>query len=431
VPEEEVKDIDSEETRDNIGIEKIAMDELAVRVTATLKEALKFKAVVPFSVELKNMGVRQLQNVKLKSLVGQGLKFVDNEANTRAGWTVDKEGAISLTGKEELAAGANRTIPLQLQVQEVATPKENSWTNSLEVVSYVDAANPRELIEGTGKSAKRIAVRDLSVKLTADQSKPIAFGELVRFEAQVTNEGNTTLDNIELKGIQGKGLRFVENDVNTRAGWSQGKEDQLNLVSADPLLPGAIRTIPLVMQLVEVEEADELTYQQSVEAVRFRDPAVPEEEVKDIDSEETQDNIGIEKIVTDELAVRVTAKLRETLKYKAVVPFSVELNNMGVRQLQNVKLKSLVDSGLKFVDSQENADAGWVQAADGSINLTSVRELVPGAVRSIPLQLQVLEIATPNVKSWTNSLEVVSFEDTANPKKRIQKQAGLKSKKAN
>jgi len=214
VPDQEVKDADGEETGDNIGIERIAVDELAVRVTANLKEAVRYKSVVPFSVDLTNLGVRQLQNVKLKSLIGDGLKFVDNEANTRAGWTLDK-----------------------------ATPKESSWTNSLEVVSYIDAANSRELIVGTGRAAKKIAVRDLSVKLMADQSKPIAFGELVRFESQVKNEGNTPLDNIELEGIQGKGLRFLQNETNTKAGWSQGKEGQLNLLSAEPLLPGAIQKL--------------------------------------------------------------------------------------------------------------------------------------------------------------------------------------------
>ena len=83
--------------------------------------------------------------------------------------------------------------------------------------------------------------------------------------------------------------------------------------------------------------------------------------------------------------------------------------------MTNVLLQNLYGEGLGYVANAANVAAGWVEEAQGDLSLLITETIQPSDTLIVCLEMTVNPISVPTSESWLQNVEIVRFEDPAEP----------------
>jgi uncharacterized repeat protein (TIGR01451 family) len=284
-----------------------------------------------------------------------------------------------------------------------------------------------------------IEIVDLALTKVLVTQPPYAYGQVLDFDIEITNQGNIDMYAIEINDYLPIGYDFASvttNDPN----WSMVSPGVLLYDDiAGPLAPTQSITVPLQLILLQTsggtndwDNYAELGYYEDVDGV--------DKSGEDVDS--TPDSIdGNDNpvVVGDpddnniygggplagededdhdpagpdifDLALRKTLDIANTnAVYGGIATFNIEVFNQGNEEATNITVTDAIPCGFTF-DGGAVANAGWIyDLSTNTVTNTIASVLAPGTSQLLPLELTL--VPCTNTGAFTNFAEISQADDT-------------------
>ena len=134
-----------------------------------------------------------------------------------------------------------------------------------------------------------VYVCDIAATIDTDDLGPFTYGDEVKFNVTVHNQGNSDITNISVQTLFAEGLEYLDNPTNNTAGWSLDNNGLLNLVLNNNLSVGEIDTTCLFMKVIPDHVSNDMSWTLTTEIVEFQDPIIGGVSKEDIDSSPDDD----------------------------------------------------------------------------------------------------------------------------------------------
>jgi len=476
-----------EDDHDPAGIE---IFDLAQRKTTVAAGPFRYGDVVKFTYEVFNQGSVQASSVKVKDFIPCGLRYI-NASNNTLGWAFDAvsgDAVITLPGA--IVPGASVTVDIFLQVIPCIANSNTAWTNIGEITSAnsddpdspptdIDSTpdndpdndpggepdspnddeitgdpnnpnNPDAPQDEDDHDPQRIEVVDLALNKKLITAGPYKYGQIIDFNIEVFNQGNVTLNNIEVVDYLSEGFDY---DPSINPGWS-GTAPQIYTIIAGPLAPEASTIVTVRLKLVQTNGGGKI-YTNGAEISGMDDndgdprdnddadstpddnpdndnPVTPgdpnDDEITESpndpntpgdDDEDDSDPAG-PKIF--DLALRkVQLTAGASFSYGQTVMYGIQVYNQGNVDARDIRIVDTLPCGLEFLPtSAVNIAAGWVyNPATREVRATYSNILVAGTNTQLSLDVKVVACYSNVNNAWTNYAEIEGANDndpnTPNP----------------
>ena len=281
---------------DNTASADVVVPEIIPDKTANITNP-NFGDKVDYTVTVTNDGIGDANNVVVKDILGEGLKFVSATGN----YSFD-EATRTVTWIVDLAKGESRTF----------------YVNAI-VSGYGNVTN--SLVVGNKTTDVNVTVPEINPDKTANITNP-NFGDKVDYTVTVTNDGIGDANNVVVKDILGEGLKFVSATGN---------------YSFDE----ATRTVTWIVDLAKGESR---TFY--VNAIVSGYGNVTNSLV--VGNKTTDVNVTVPEINPDKTANITNPNFGDKVDY------TVTVTNDGIGDANNVVVKDILGEGLKFVSATGN-----------------------------------------------------------------------------
>ncbi len=488
---------DPETDQDNVDPATVPICDLAlINKIAEAPSTLKLGDTIKYEIIIENQGTEPATNIEIDYTIPNGLTYLDLNNDLVPNWS-EGTGDANATVVDELGIGEKDTLCIYLELTNApADPMSNeNWTTFAEIASFEDPSDPGTdksdidstpngdptddsggnpdddtddvtTGDGTGDADDPVEdtdplldeddhdpaiiyVCDAAAIIYTDNSEPILYGDTIKFNVVVFNQGNGPITNVDLNDFLGSGLEFVSTAVNDAEGWS-GDNDLVSATVTDVINPGESDTTCLELIVVDVIPYDEDAYLQIVEIAEFEDPDAPGIPKTDIDSspdsnpeddsggnpeDATDDEVDgngtgdpenpsedsdpeLDEDDNDPVLIYIfdLALDKVVQEDKVYSPgekpiFEITVYNQGNVTANNFKIVDYLRDGFTF--STLN-NTGWDEEGDNLV-YTSTSPLEPGEFVTITLELTVVIPMTPmGVSDWWNYAEIREADDNSN-----------------
>jgi len=483
--------------QDNVDPATVPICDLAlINIIVELPTILKLGDTIKYAVIVENQGTVPAFNIEIDYTIPIGLTYLDSNDGLTPPWNEGSEDANAII-VDVLGIGEKDTLCIYLAVANVPYDEvsSDSWTTFAEIASFEDPNDPSvdksdvdstpdgdptndsggnpeddtdDVTSGDGSGDPTdpvedadplldeddhdpaiIYVCDAATIIYTDHNEPILYGDTIKFNVVVFNQGNGPITNIDLNDFIGNGLEFISTNVNDAENWS-GDNDQVSVTITEVINPGESDTTCLELLVVDVIPFDEDAYLQIVEIEEFEDPEAIGDPKVDIDStsdddpendsggnpeDDTDDEIDGDGLGDPEdpnedsdpeldeddhdpvlIAVFDLALDKVVQEDKSYSPgekpvFEITIHNQGNVTADNYKIVDYLRDGFTF--STMN-NPGWGEVGDNLI-YTSNASLAPGESTTITLELTVVIPMSPmGVSDWWNYAEISEADDNSN-----------------
>ncbi len=490
---------DSLTDQDNVDPATIAICDLALINTIVESPVnLQLGDTIKYAIIIENQGTVPSNNIEIDYSIPMGLTYLDMNNGLMPQWN-EGSGDASALIPDILNIGEKDTICIYLAVANVSTAQVSteSWTTFAEISSFetpgnpgvdksdVDSTpdgdptndsggNPDDMTDnetgGTGQGdptnpledmdpaldeddhdPAKIEICDAATIIYTDDTDPILYGDTIKFNVVVYNQGNDTITNLLVNNSLGEGLEYISTPENIAEGWT-GDNDQVSVIFDALLAPGESDTLCLQLEVVSTMTYDVSDYVQIVEIESFADSDDPGTPKGDIDStpdtDPTNDSGGNTNDATDnaidgngsgdpnnpsedmdpaldeddhdpvevsvfDLALDKKLMGSQTTYSPGESPvFEITVYNQGNVAATSFTITDSLRNGFMF---NMGDNLSWSLAGANKIEYTHSTSLEPGDEVTIPLVLEVVIPMMPMGQSdWWNYAEISVIDDNGN-----------------
>jgi uncharacterized repeat protein (TIGR01451 family) len=446
-PNDPTDDMDPTKDEDDHDAAIIEICDAATIIYAEIPDEIRYYDTLKFNVMVANQGNGDITNIRLVDHLPDGLEFIETASNLAEGWE-DSENieGIEVLYDELLASGESDTICLELQVVPLhGEAMEDSWLQEVEISSFEDPANPGEPKEdidstpdedptndpggnpddttdnetdgeGTGDPENEsedmdpmqdeddhdpidIKVLDGALIMQIDSMPPVlpvVPGDELKFIVVVTNQGNTTLTDLEITNyLMDENLMLSDNKGNDN--WDAESSTQNVYVLEEALLPGEIDTVCIYLEVIGGATSDIVTYSEIsgsqetdsgdcydidstpddiLENDEGGTPLTTEDDHVEDDGEDgDQDGITDEDdhdpamLDVQDLALIVWSEHKEPVLEGNDVKFTIRVINQGNILNENVEIVDYIPAGFELSTNDSN---DWIVDPTNSKKVTKV-----------------------------------------------------------
>ncbi|MEP7196464.1 MAG: SdrD B-like domain-containing protein [Saprospiraceae bacterium] len=275
-----------------------------------------------------------------------------------------------------------------------------------------------------------VEIVDLALRKKVVTLAPYAYGQNITFSIDVINQGNVTMNQVEIADYIPKGYSLAAGNV----GWT-GVSPLVKKVIAGPLKPGNTLTTNIILKLEQTQggRMDWINYAEISKSINSRneDVSLDDEDSKpssdgplertvkpgdpkddDIFSrdkfgeEDDHDPAGIEVF---DLALRKVYKGNYPIHYNDIVPFEITVFNQGNTTAKEIQVVDYVPVGYDWVSA---GNAIWTyNTITRMATSTYAGFLKPGDSTKLTINLKVLPNYT-GIKAWDNLSEIKIVKDS-------------------
>jgi len=304
--------------------------------------------------------------------------------------------------------------------------------------------------------AVEVEICDLALvnKLVTVPMTP-TVGDTVKYDVMIYNQGNAEANRVNIAYLIPNGLGYLPvNDIHNPM-WSYNNTGVTNIETNKLLAPGEIDTVCLYLEIMDLptSEVTEESWRTIAEITSFADASgdqkttdadsTPDDDFTNDpggnpfddtdnevngngmgdanDSEEDTDPVLDEDdhdaadIYVCDVATIIDTEDEGPHSYGDEIKYTVEVHNQGNGAVTNIQLQNLFGEGLKYLESVDNLNAGWVRQDDGELSLVIDEPIAPSDMVEICLTMEVLPVLMPDTDSWLQNVEIVKFEDPNAP----------------
>ncbi len=484
--------------QDNVDPAAIDVCDLAlINIVEELPVNPSLGDTVKYSIIIENQGNVSASNITIQYTIPDGLIYlmINNDDGTlEPDWVADTQGAY-LTISDELLAGEVDTVCIYLEIDNLTLTESNidAYTTYAEISSFEDpndpgidksdfdstpnsdesddlGGNPDDATdnetggtgEGTGDPSDDtnpdldeddhdsaiIYLCDAATIIYTDEIGPFEYGDIVKFNVVVYNQGNDSITNIVVNDNLGKGLGFVSTSINSTENWV-GNDNQVSVIFSDVIAPGQSDTICLELEILQVEMTVDSDYLQIVEIQSIEDSndislsktdidstpdlitnndsggntydatdnaidgdgsGNPDIELEDTDPTLDEDDSDPVVVAVFDLAFDIMVNGSEENYIPGdTVLFDLTIYNQGNVPASNFTITDYVKSGFAFIPGTFNM--GW-NPVGNAVEYDYSSMLNPGDQVTIQLSLQVVIPSNPlGLSDWWNCAEISASDD--------------------
>ncbi|HLO55671.1 MAG TPA: SdrD B-like domain-containing protein, partial [Saprospiraceae bacterium] len=317
----------------------------------------------------------------------------------------------------------------------VNTPSDNVVTgvgvNKLGVVQAPFGSNVAATDEDD-HDPTTIRVYDMALYKKLKTAGPYRYGQVLDFDVCVVNQGNQVMTDVKLVDYLPAGFEYVAAN-NAPGVWTvAGSNLTANVAGPIAVCDTICVPVRLTVRQTTGGEKDWMNYseitsmedesgtpQEDVDSTpgsdgpdeRDVEPGDPaDDDTTSIDEggeEDDHDPAGIEVY---DLAQRKVTTATGPFRYGDVVKFTYEVFNQGSIQASGIEITDYIPCGFRFV-AASNSALGWTyNATTGNATVTIPGSLVPGAMKTIDIYLQVQPCIVGSTNAWTNIGEITDGE---------------------
>ena len=367
---------------------------------------------VTFQIEVTNQGDLAAEHIELADYIPAGLIMIDPD------WTATGGVAALNTPIGSLAPGASATVDITFAI----SPSFDGavLTNFAEIAG---ASNSQGVLDsdstpGNGSAAPNEDDYDgatltlqqqtfdlaLSKSLNSAQTPgPFAPGDAVQFSINITNQGSTQAQNIQLREYIPAGLLLTDPD------WTAvGNIAELNLPIAS-LAAGASTTVKVDFEIAAGYTGTTLTNFAEIGSA-FNNLGIDDQDSTPGNgsmgaNEDDYDGASISVLQQDfDLALSKTLNTSATpgpFTPGSLATFTLTVTNQGSLTAQTVQLRDYMPLGLILNDND------WSQQGSMAILNDAITNLAPGASASVDITFMVSAAFTGSVIN--NTAEIGAF----------------------
>jgi len=416
---------------------------------ATIKQEVsvgpyRYGDVVTFEFTLVNQGTITAYNIDVTDHIPCGYIYLpSNDAN---GWSLGADGNATRTIAGPFVPAQVMTYTIDVELQQCIDMDESSFTNVTEITDAEDEdGNPGEDIDSDpdgdpdndgdptddsiddpndedDHDPEEIVIYDLALIKQIVTPQPYAYGDLLEFKITVCNQGNQTVQNINVIDYLPAGYSFDPADQTTP--WTVvGAGPDVEYTIAGPLLEDTCIELSIFLTLVE-SSGGVGNYTNISEITDFEDENGDPQVDADSDPDNDPDNDGDptddslddpndeddhdpEVIEVIDIATKKVEISTGPYKYGDQLNFSHWIYNQGNVGLTNIVLNDFIPCGY---DYDTNNDPVWSYDAVSNIATTNVTDLI-AAGDSLEVKLSLILKICYEPDAWKNISEIESFDD--------------------
>ncbi len=437
--------------------ERLKIYDLALDKKLITVAPYDYGQVLQFDITVYNQGNEDLTNIVVEDYVPSG--YIFSVANNPT-WSPSATFTIPT-----LAAGASMTIPIFLELQQAAGAQE--WFNFAEIISMQDengvdvsgsdydstpasdTATERAVAPGSvnddnvlgcgpivgededDHDVATIPVFDLALRKTILTTANYCYGDIIRFQIEVFNQGSETVDATVTDYIP-NGLEFV---AGNNSQWTFDPVLNQATTSYIDIAPGDVITETIELRINEFCD-DPTAWTNRAEISQMLDQDGNDVSTQDIDSQADNNrfndiggtpNTGEDDEILDDgtdfdndgvadeddedpafVEVFDLALTKVLVNSGALVPgqdftFNITVFNQGNVDATNVVVQDYVPAGF-FFDITKNPS--WTAAVTSNI----AGPIAPSTSVAIPIVL-TYQVAPGGQQDYTNYAEILSAQD--------------------
>ena len=283
-------EIGDEDDYDEIGVDiyDLSLD----KTLTTPVTSFTYDQVVSYDITVTNEGTMVATGIEVTDYIPCGLSY--DASNNSINWVLDPiSGYASYTIPTDIAPGASETIIILLTLEPCTQEDPGKYNNKAEISidngddddSYPDDDPENDPPGEDDNDDEPLAIYDLALTKTVQgAANSFSVDDVVTFEIEVTNEGNRTVQNVNVIDYVPCGLSTA-NQVNT--GWIAIAGTNNITYPISSMAPGQTLTIEVSFLIVSCNIDSDDNYANESEITDFE--GENGDEVDDIDS--TPDDI--------------------------------------------------------------------------------------------------------------------------------------------
>ncbi len=322
---------------------------------------------VSFTLTIKNNGLYPVMNVTVRDELPAGLSFVS------ANPSVDYISNTGVWNVGTLAAGASTSLTIVAMVTQPGLI-ENSADITGSSLPDPDTTNNSATATVTGQQS------DLAIAKSVSKANPI-LNEEITYTIQVTNNGPSTANNVEVRELLASGLEYVSDDslgdYNPTTGlWTIGT-----------LANGVQATLNIVVIVRQVDPP--VTNTASITNSDTPDPNDGNNS-SSVTIPSASADLVIEKSVNNSVP-----------NVDTEVTFTVTVSNNGPDTATNIRINDILPAGLSYVSSSPSQGN-----YDNTTGLWDIGSVLLNEQASISIVALVIEAGVP----ITNTVQLISLD---------------------
>ena len=425
--------------------ERIEIFDLAQVKTTMAVPPFYYGDQITFTIEVFNQGNVIANNIHVLDHIPCGYNYL--AVNDGTGWSYDMTSSIAdITIAGPLLPGESIPVDIILEIQQCVPNSSDAFLNISEIESADDdEGNPGEDIDSDpdddpnndgdpndneiddpndedDHDIEDIQIWDLAQIKEIVTAGPYAYGDLLEFKITLCNQGNQSVQNVNIIDYLPAGYGFDMADQTVTWTPSGMGNDVAHLVTG-PVAPEACIEIPLFLSLeMTAGGVDDYTNISEIES--FEDENGDSQEDADSDPDNNPDNDGDpiddsmedpndeddhdpETIEIFDLALTKTTTSPGPFRFGDLVEYSYNIYNQGNVGAGNLTITDYLPCGLLFDPA---LNPGWVMDTNtGYVSFDFVGVIAPGATHTESIFLTIDPCGTPG--AWYNEGEISEATD--------------------
>ncbi len=462
ITDEDGKNGGDEDDHDPEVFEVAPMFDLALRKIVTSTGPYRYGDIVDFEIRVFNQGNQQASNIEISDYLPAGYSF---DAGINTGWSVSGPDMLKYTYNGILGLGQELPILLRLNIEqtdggskdwdnyaEISDATDENGDPVVDIDSYPDdfPNNDNDVMVGDENDdvidedaindggdeddhdPAGIDIFDLAqTKVTENKEGPYFYGDIVRYEIRVYNQGNTSARNVEITDYIPCGLKYVSSNDGV---WTYDTLTQrAKTVFGGTIVPGSFGVVYIdleVQQCIDMDEDSFTNYTEISDQTDDEDNPVEDIDSMTDDNEdndtggepdtddddnvdgdkyqgEDEDDHDPERIDVFDLAlIKELNTINDPYRYGDLLEFEITVCNQGNVDAENIVIEDYLPTGYGF-DFANNPDWGGT--------VTTPTYEIPGVLlqdncTSFLINLTI-EQTTGGEKDWINYAEIISSTD--------------------
>ena len=458
--------VDDPMDQDDHDIEDIEICDLAlINVIAESNDPPFAGDTIKYEVVVFNQGNSDANSVTINYLIPNGLTYLPVNSTLDPVWTSESNSGAVVVIDEVIQPGESDTVCIYLQLESLPTDDAtvDSWTTIAEISEFTNeddetkttdadstpdgdpsndpGGNPNDdtndVVDGNGNGDPEdpiensdprldeddhdpeiIDVCDAAIIVESDDIGPYTYKDTIKYTVIVHNQGNGDITNINIQNIYEEGLAYIDDPINSNAGWTLVESGELNLMVTDIIKPGEKDTTCLYLQIIPDYISSEKSWEEAVKVMTFESPDNIGVPLKDVDNPPSappieKDQEFVKDIDICDLAlINTIVELEEPPQIGDTVKYEVIVVNQGNVGAISIDLEYLVPNGLIYLPINDGLDPNWTQENPELLTVTT-SSLLPGEFDTLCLYLELTNVSTVEVSedSWTTIAEIVEYID--------------------
>ncbi|WP_270373949.1 hypothetical protein, partial [Bacillus cereus] len=360
--------------------------------------------IVTYTIAVTNTGNIPASATVLTDGLGAGASFIQNSVTIN---NVPQPGLDPSLGVHLADISPGDTVFITFQAQILAIPPSGTLTNNA-LVNYEYTVNPNQspAVGSTVTNTTVTPIIDATLVINKSASTTFAtIGDTITFTSAVTNNGNTTANNIIFTDTIPNGTTFIPNSFKIN-GVTVPNANPQNGINIGNLNSNASATLSFQVNITTLPNPNPIPNKSSLQysfIVDINEPPVS----RTVQSNKTFTQVNTASVIATKTASSAFAAVGDTITYTAntpvfidilppelsFVPDSVQINTipqLGFRPDSGISLDSIPVGGTTTISFQ--AIVGSIPVTNPTLNQSSTTY----SIIVDPTQPPVTETATSN-----------------------------------